>query len=93
MTPMNIRFPTDKITNVSFVVQWDAIINQHVDRYIMKWTDGTNPMQSVIVHMISYTVTGLTPNTTYIVTVADVNKCGTSADSSSVTTNVSSIHK
>ena len=87
--PMNIRFHT---TNVSIFVQWDAIINQHVDRYIVNWTDGTNPIQSVIAHKISYTVTGLTPNTTYIVTVAAVNKCGTSADSSSVRTNVSSIH-
>ena len=90
---MNIRFPADKITNVSFVVQWDAIINERVDRYIVNWTDGTNPIQSVIiVHKVSLTVTGLTPNTTYAVTVAAVNKCGTFAGNNSVRTNVSLIH-
>ena len=92
-TPMNIRFPADEITNVSFVVQWDAISNQFVDRYIVNWTDGTNRMQSVIVHKIFYTVIGLNPNTTYTVTVAAVNQCGTSAGSNSVRTNVSSIHE
>ena len=89
-TPMNIRFPADKITNVSFVVLWDAIINQSVDRFIVNWSDGTNPIQSVIVHKISYTVTGLTPNTTYTITVAAVNMCGTgTAGNNSVTTNAS----
>ena len=89
-TPINIRFPADKITNVSFVVQWDEIINQPVYRYIVNWTDGTNPMQSVIIHKISYTVTGLTPNTTYVVTVAAINMCGTgAAGNNSVTTNAS----
>ena len=84
---MNIGFQT---TNVSITVQWDAISNQHVDRYIVNWTDGTNPMQSDVVHKTSYTVTGLNPNTTYTITVAAVNRCGTGAALElKITTNLS----
>ena len=84
---MNIGFQT---TNVSIAVQWDAIIKQPVDRYIVNWTDGTNPIQSVIVHKISYIVTGLNPNTTYTITVAAVNQCGTGeALELKITTNLS----
>ena len=38
--PMNIRIPLGNIRDVSFVVQWDAVINQSVDRYIVSvyWT-------------------------------------------------------
>ena len=89
--PVKIEFSTDKITDVSFVVQWDAVINQSVDGYMVNWTDGINHMQSVIVKETSYTVTGLAPNTTYTVTVAAVNMCGTglaSTGNNSVTTNI-----
>ena len=74
--PVNIRFPPGSITDVSFVVQWDAVINQSVDRYIVSvyWTDRNNPIQSVTIDETSYTVTGLTPNTTYTVTVASVDE-------------------
>ena len=74
--PVNIRFPPGSITDVSFVVQWDAVINQSVDRYIvsMYWTGYRDPIQSVTVNETSYTVTGLTPNTTYTVTIATVNE-------------------
>ena len=91
--PMNIRFPVEYITDVSFIVQWDAVTNQFVDRYniIVKWTDGTNPIQTVTVNETSCTVTGLTPNTTYTVFIAAVNNCGTGTFSTnkSVTTNIS----
>ena len=50
------------------------MIDQSVDRYIVTWTNGTNPIQTVTVNETSYHVTGLTPNTTYTVTVAAVNK-------------------
>ena len=76
--PVNIRFPSQSIADVSFVVQWDAIINQSVDRYIVSvyWIDNRKPIQSVTIHFTSYTVTGLTPNTTYTVTVTAVNESG-----------------
>ena len=56
----------------------------------MSWTNGTDPIQTVIVHKIFYTVTGLTPNTTYTIIVAAVNKCGTGAALElNITTNLS----
>ena len=73
---MNISFPPWSITDVSFVVQWDAVINQSVDRYIVSvyWTDRNNPIQSVTIDETSCTVTGLTANTTYTVVVAAVDE-------------------
>ena len=74
---MNIRFPPQSITDVSFVVQWDAVINQSVDRYIVsvyRTNNNWDPIQSVNVDETSYTVTGLTPNTTYTVTVGSVDE-------------------
>ena len=76
-TPINIRFPVANITDISFVVQWDTVTNQSVDRYIVNWTDGTNPIQTVTVNETSYNVTGLSPNTLYSIRIAAVNKCGT----------------
>ena len=78
---MDIRFPTESITDTSFVVQWDAVTNHSVYGYIVNWTDGANPIQTVTVNETSYKVTGLTPNTTYTVNVAAVNKCGTGVSS------------
>ena len=78
---MNIRFPTESITDTSFVVQWDAVTNDSAHGYIVNWTDGANPIQTVTVIETSYIVTGLTPNTTYTVNVAAVNKCGTGVSS------------
>ena len=73
VTPINITFPNENITDVSFFVQWN-VQNHSTDRYVVVWTDGTT-IQSVIVHETSYTVTGLTPNTNYTVNVAAVNDC------------------
>ena len=89
--PAKIKFPVEYTTDVSFVVQWDAVNNQSVDRYIVNWTDGTNPIQTVTVNKTSYNVTELSPNTTYTVTVAAVNKynCTGPSTNKRVTTNAS----
>ena len=91
-SPVNITFPAEYITDASFVVQWDAVSNHSVYRYIVNWTDGANLIQTVTVNTTSYNVTGLTPNTTYNVTVAGVNKYDCSGPPSAirkVTTNIS----
>ena len=90
-SPMNIKFPAEYITNVSFVVQWDPVTNQSVDRYIVTWTDGTNPTQAITVKESPYNITGLTPNTAYTVNVAAVNKnnCTRPSTDINITTNAS----
>jgi len=72
---MNIRFPTENITDMSFVVQWDAVTNHPGGSYNVTWTDGIN-MHTAIVNKTSYTITGLTPKTIDTITVTAVNKCG-----------------
>ena len=94
VAPVNIRFPAQNITDVSFAVQWDAVINQSVNRYIVSvyWTSDLNPIKTVTADETSYTVTGLTPNTTYIVTVAAVDESdctGVASVGEEVTTEVS----
>ena len=75
---MNIRFPAGDITSGSFVVQWDAVNDNFPVNYIVRWygEDGSNG--TVNVTGLSYTVTGLTNDTsykTYIVTVVAINTC------------------
>ena len=72
------------------MVKWDEIINQSVDKYIVKWSNWANPIKSDNVCNISYTLTGLNPNTTYTITVAAENDCGTGAALElEITTNLS----
>ena len=89
--PVNIGFPPQNITDVSFVVQWDAVTNQCVDRYVVSvyWTDDVNLIRTVTVNETSCNVTGLTPNTTYTVTVAAVDEPGCTSAGVKVTTAVS----
>ena len=74
--PMNIRFPSQNITDVSFVVQWDAVVNQSVNRYIVSvhWTDDSYHIRTPTIYETTYTVTELTPNTTYTVSVTAVDE-------------------
>ena len=83
---MNIRF--SDITNTSFVVQWDEV--DDVDLYIVNWSDdGGNARESTI-SRTSTTITQLSPNTTYNVTVTAIScgKIGTSSGTFKVTTNI-----
>ena len=95
VAPVNIRFPPQSITDVSFVVQWDAVIDQSVDRYIVSVhrTNDSKHIRTVTVHgETTYNVTGLTPRTTYTVTIVSVsasNCAGVASDGEKVTTDVS----
>ena len=63
--------------NLSSVVQWDAVDRSLATNYIVTWTSETDPTQSVATTMgTSYTITGLTLDTVYTITVAAVNMCG-----------------
>ena len=88
---MNIRFPPENTTNVSLIVQWDAVIDQFVDSYLVVWNNKLDTVHEARVNNTSYTITGLDPNTTYLVSVFAHNKCGdgTASIPENVTTNYS----
>ena len=72
---MNIRFREVDITSESFVVQWDAVNDIFPVTYTVRWYRGDNLIGMVSVNGLSYTVTGLTANTSYNVTVVAINTC------------------
>ena len=72
---MNIRFREVDITSESFVVQWDAVNDIFPVTYTVRWYGGDNLIGMVSVNGLSYTVTGLTANTSYNVTVVAINTC------------------
>ena len=75
IAPINIRFSPDDITNESLVIQWDAVIDLFTVTYIVRWYRGDEEIGMASVDEPSYTVTGLTANTFYGVTVVAINTC------------------
>ena len=71
---MNVTIPPKDIKNDSFVVQWDAVTDIFSVSYTVRWY-GEDIDSSNITNKLSYTVTGLTSNTSYNVTVFAINTC------------------
>ena len=71
---MNVRIRGD-ITNGSFVVLWDEVTGYFTVNYIVTWYDESGIVGMVTVNCPPYTVTGLTANTSYNVTVVAINTC------------------
>ena len=69
---------TRKIMNLSVIVQWDEVDDSLLTNYTVIWTsDGTNFVQSyTLIEQSSYTITGLTLDTVYTITVTASNICG-----------------
>jgi len=78
--PMNIRY--DHVTSVSFVVHWDEV--DDADKYLVNWRRSGGKAREATTLQTLRTITGLTPNTTYDVTVFAINSCGQSVTSSDV---------
>ena len=78
----------------SVVVQWDKVDDSLPTTYTVTWTSERylNDIQSkTIEEQSSYTITGLTLDTVYIITVYATNKCGTGPEySASVSLTTSS---
>ena len=61
----------------SIGLQWDAVDASLPTNYVVTWTNRTNSMQShTLVARSSYTITGLTLDTVYTITVTASNNCG-----------------
>ena len=73
--PMIIICREMDITNESFVIQWDAVNDVFRVIYTVRWYRGNDLIGMDSVDKLSYTVTGLTVNTSYNVTVVAVNTC------------------
>ena len=71
---MNVRIGDD-ITNESFVVLWDEVMDIFTITYIVTWHNKSDIIEMDTVGSPPYTVTGLTANTSYNVTVVAINTC------------------
>ena len=89
------------IESLSIVVQWDVVDDSLTTTYTVLWTsERDHNLQSVALkEQTSYTITGLTLDTVYTITVTAVNRCGTGpefttsisfpADTTSTTSSIS----
>ena len=93
---------TKNVTNLSVVVQWDEVEDYLLTTtYTVTWTSERDyNLQSVtLMKQTSYTITGLTLDTVYTITVTAANTCGAgpefttdislSADTTSTTSSIS----
>ena len=74
---MNITKNTESL---SIVVQWDEVDDSLYTTYVVTWTnerDLNNVQVKALIEQSSYTITGLTLDTVYTVTVSANNRCGT----------------
>ena len=72
---MNVRI-RDDITSESFVVLWDEVMDIFTITYNVTWYNESGIIGMDTVNSPPYTVTGLTANTSYSVTVVAINTCG-----------------
>ena len=88
---------TKKTESLSVVVQWDEVNDSIHTTYIVTWTSerDLNDIQiHTLIEQSSYTITGLTLDTVYTITVTASNRCGQGPEyrtSVSLTTDATSI--
>ena len=70
---MNVRILN--ITNDTFVVLWNTVINVFPVNYTIKWYRVDGYIGMVTVNSPPYNAIGLTANTCYSVTVVAINTC------------------
>ena len=74
LTTVNVM---KNIENSSIIVQWDEMDDSLTTTYIVTWTsEGDHITHHVtLIEQLSHTITGLTLDTVYTVTVAAANRC------------------
>ena len=69
---------TENTESSSIVVQWDEVDDSLTTTYIVTWSSErdhiTHPV--ILTEQLSYTITGLTLDTVYTITVTASNRCG-----------------
>ena len=85
------------IETSSVVVLWDEVDDSLPTTYVVTWTsDVTNSIQShTLIEQSSYTITGLTLDTIYTITVTASDRCGTGPNSTAsvtISTGITYIH-
>ena len=73
--PMNITFPSIHITDESFVVQWHEVTDFFPISYNVQWYGEDGENGTATVSNPTHTVTNLSDNTLYSVTVVAINTC------------------
>ena len=82
---------TKNIKDLSIVVQWGEVDDFLPTTYIITWTSMTARLESVtLIEQSSYTITGLTLDTVYTITVTASNRCGTGPEYSTSSISFSS---
>ena len=76
--PSGLTVTIIKLNDTSaIVVQWDVVDDFLDTNYAVRWTNRRDRDQAAaIIEQTSYTITGLTLDTVYTVTVSASNKCG-----------------
>ena len=72
--PVNVRILPENIKSDSFIVQWNQVTDVFPITYTVRWY-GEDIDNTTTTNGLSYTVTGLTSNTSYSVTVVAINTC------------------
>ena len=72
---MKVRIMEEDITGGSFVVRWDEVMDIFTITYNVTWYGDSGIIGMNTVNSPPYTVTGLTANTYYNVTVVAINTC------------------
>ena len=69
---------TKNVGSSSIVVQWDAVDDSLITAYIVTWTSERdhNLQSATLIEQSSFTITGLTLDTVYTITVTAANRCG-----------------
>ena len=67
----------ENATALSTVVQWDEVDDSHNTNYTVTWASERDIVHHVtLTEQSSYTITGLTLDTVYTITVTASNRCG-----------------
>ena len=69
---------TENTESSSIVVQWDEVDDSLTTTYIVTWSSERNHITHhvTLIEQSSYTLTGLTLDTVYTITVTAANRCG-----------------